>query len=63
MIRVILVSQGVFPDRLNYATVIPLHKKDDRQNMSNYRPVSNQMICTFAVIIESLNSPVNDEHM
>jgi hypothetical protein len=35
-----LLSQGVFPDRLKYTTVIPLHKKGDRKNMSNYRPVS-----------------------
>jgi len=31
---------GVFPDRLKYATIKPLHKNGDRCEMSNYRPVS-----------------------
>ena len=31
---------GVFPDRLKYATIKPLHKNDDRCGVSNYRPVS-----------------------
>ena len=30
----------VFPERLKYAVVIPLHKKGDVSNMANYRPVS-----------------------
>ena len=31
---------GVFPERLKYAVVIPLHKKDDVSNMANYRTIS-----------------------
>jgi len=31
---------GVFPDRLKYATIKPLHKSDDRSEVSNYRSVS-----------------------
>jgi hypothetical protein len=31
---------GVFPDRLKYATIKPLHKNEDRCEVSNYRPVS-----------------------
>ena len=31
---------GVFPDRLKYATIKPLHKNEDRCEKSNYRPVS-----------------------
>jgi len=29
---------GVFPDR--YTIIKPLHKNDDRSEVSNYRPVS-----------------------
>ena len=31
---------GVFPDRLKHAIIKPLHKNDDRSEVSNYRPVS-----------------------
>jgi hypothetical protein len=31
---------GVFRDRLKYAEIKPLHKNDDRCEVSNYRPVS-----------------------
>ena len=30
---------GVFPGRLKYATIIPLHKNEDRCELSNSRPV------------------------
>ena len=29
-----------FPDSLKYADVIPIHKKDEKTNKENYRPVS-----------------------
>jgi hypothetical protein len=47
-----MLSQGVFPDRLKYATVIPLHKKGDRGNVSNYRPVS--LLTSFSKIFETV---------
>ena len=31
---------GIFPDNLKLAKVIPLHKKDDKMIMTNYRPIS-----------------------
>ena len=31
---------GVFPDQLKYAIIKPLHKNDDKCELSNYRPVS-----------------------
>jgi Notch-like protein len=47
-----MLSQGVFPYRLKYATVIPLHKKGDRRNMSHYRPVS--LLTLFSKIFETV---------
>jgi len=34
------LNTGVFPNRLKYATVTPIHKKGDTNSMSNYRPIS-----------------------
>ena len=34
------VTLGVFPDKLKYAKVIPIHKKASPSNPSNYRPIS-----------------------
>uniref|UniRef100_A0A1B6H9V6 Reverse transcriptase domain-containing protein n=1 Tax=Homalodisca liturata TaxID=320908 RepID=A0A1B6H9V6_9HEMI len=31
---------GIFPNKLKQAKIIPLHKKNDPENISNYRPVS-----------------------
>jgi hypothetical protein len=37
---------GVFPDRLKYAVVRPIHRKGDKSIMNNYRPVSLLMACS-----------------
>jgi Notch-like protein len=47
-----MLSQSTFPDRLKYATVMPLHKKGDRRNMSNYRLVS--LLTSFSKIFETV---------
>jgi hypothetical protein len=47
-----MLSQCVFPDRLKYATVIPLRKKGDRGNMSNYRLLSH--LTSFSKIFETV---------
>ena len=31
---------GIFPDKLKIAKVVPLHKKDDKMKLDNYRPIS-----------------------
>ena len=43
---------GVFPDRLKYATIKPLHKNEDRCEVSNYRPVS--LLTSFSKIFETV---------
>ena len=43
---------GVFPDRLKYATIKPLHKNEDRCEVSYYRPVS--LLTSFSKIFETV---------
>jgi hypothetical protein len=40
----------VFPDRLKYAIIKPLHKNDDMSEVSNYSPVS--LLTSFSKIFE-----------
>ncbi|GFG28533.1 hypothetical protein Cfor_03643, partial [Coptotermes formosanus] len=47
-----ILSTGVFPDRLKYAIVKPVFKKGNRQEISNYRPIS--LLTSFSKIIEKL---------
>jgi hypothetical protein len=42
----------VFPDRLKFATVTPCFKKDDVQEISNYRSIS--LLTSFSEFIEKL---------
>ena len=37
---------GVFPDGWKRANVVPIHKKNDKQTISNYRPISLLPICS-----------------
>ena len=39
------IDTGIFPDSWKYANVQPVHKKNDRQIKSNYRPISLLPIC------------------
>ena len=41
---------GVFPDRLKYAIIKPLHKNEDRCEVSNSRPVP--LLTSFSKIFE-----------
>jgi hypothetical protein len=34
------LNLGIFPTRLKYSIINPLHKKGDKNNVSNYRPIS-----------------------
>ena len=39
------INSGQFPESWKYANAQPIHKKDDRQIVSNYRPISLLPIC------------------
>jgi len=47
-----ILSTGVFPDRLKYAVIKPIFKKGNKQDVSNYRPIS--LLTSFSKIIEKL---------
>ena len=33
-------AQGIFPDELKLARVVPIYKSGDKKEVSNYRPIS-----------------------
>ena len=47
-----MFSNGIFPDVLKIAKVIPLYKSDSNQSVENYRPIS--LLSPFSKIIEKL---------
>ena len=46
------ISQGIFPEQLKIANVIPLYKSDDSMSFNNYRPVS--VLCVLSKIFEKI---------
>ena len=46
------LSQGIFPDEMKIARIIPLFKSGDKQNVSNYRPIS--LLPQFSKILEKI---------
>lgn len=46
------LKSGMFPERLKYAVVIPLHKKGSKTSIENYRPIS--LLTSFSKILEKV---------
>ena len=46
------LSQGVFPDPLKVAKIIPIYKKDDHSKISNCRPIS--LLPSISKILEKI---------
>lgn len=46
------LSQGKFPARLKKAHIKPIHKKDDKLDVNNYRPIS--LLVTLSKIFEKI---------
>ena len=47
-----LLSEGIFPDRMKMAEVIPLYKGKDMDLMINYRPIS--LLITLSKLLEKI---------
>ena len=46
------IIQGIFPSELKIARIIPIFKSGDKQNVSNYRPIS--ILTFFAKVFEKI---------
>jgi hypothetical protein len=46
------LSTGVYPERLKYAIINPIHKKGNKTLISNYRPIS--LVTGFAKVFETV---------
>jgi hypothetical protein len=48
----LMISTGILPTRLKFAEMKPLHKKGEKSNISNYRPIS--LLTSFSKIFEKI---------
>jgi hypothetical protein len=46
------LAKGIFTSRLNFSIVKPLHKKGNKESISNYRPIS--LLLSFSKILEKV---------
>ncbi len=45
-----MINNGIFPDKLKIAKIIPIFKKDNETQFTNYRPIS--LLPTISIIFE-----------
>ena len=45
-------AQGIFPDELKLARVVPIYKSGDKKEVSNYRPIS--VLSFYSKIFEKI---------
>jgi len=55
------LTKGIFPDRCKYALVLPIHKKGERTDRSNYRPIS--LILSLSKVLEILMHNRLNQHL
>ena len=48
----LMISTGTFPTWLKFAEIKPIHKKGEKSNISNYRPIS--LLTSFSKIFEKI---------
>lgn len=46
------IEEGIVPDDLKIAKIIPVYKSDDKNTVSNYRPIS--VLPAFSKVLERL---------
>ena len=46
------LEEAVFPEKLKIAKVVPVFKKDDKENIENYLPIS--ILPVFSKVLESI---------
>ena len=46
------IDEGEFPSELKHADIVPIHKKKDKSDISNYRPVS--ILSNYSKVYEKL---------
>jgi hypothetical protein len=47
-----MLVSGMFPARLKHAEIKPLFKNGDKNNISNYRPIS--LLISFSIVFEKV---------
>lgn len=55
------LSAGIFPRALKMARVIPIHKKGDKRNLNNYRPIS--LLPVLSKVFEKVLNKQITEHL
>jgi hypothetical protein len=55
------LNQGIYPDGLKFAIVMPIYKQGEKTDVANYRPIS--LITTFAKIVEKVMYTRLSQHL